>query len=255
MESNRPVAPGSRAESSWRGLDSSIELALESWKRGSRPVGLLFSGGVDSSLLAWELRGATDFQLLTVGVPGSRDLASGRSAAQLLGLPWTAMEVSRPLIGEIAREIEPELADCSAVDRSVQTALAVALARSPARELLCGQGIDELFGGYAHFHGLSIEAAARRSDEDLDKLLRRDWPRTLRIAGRFHRAIAAPYLSNEFLSAVRELPSAQRFDPSVPKAFFRGWSVHRGVPESLALRPKRAMQYGTGIDRVLRRTA
>ncbi len=242
-------------EPSWQVLDSAIERALEPWKHGSRPLGLLFSGGVDSSLLAWELRGASDLRLLTVGVPGSRDLTSGHSAAELLGLPWTGIEVVRAALGEIVHEIEPELADLSAVDRSVQASLAAALARAPPRTLLCGQGIDELFGGYAHFRGLSSSAAARRSDEDLEKLLRRDWPRTLRVAEHFQRALEAPYLSTEFLSAVRQLPSTQRFDPSVPKAFFRGWAVHRGLCETLALRPKRAMQYGSGIDRALRQGA
>ncbi len=236
----------------WLGLDSAIDFVLRPRKVGTRPVGLLFSGGVDSSLLAWELRDVPRLALLTVGLAGSRDLDAGRVVAQQLALPWTGIEIDRLEVHEVARGIYSELNGLSAVDRSVQTSLAVALARAPRIPLLCGQGVDELFGGYSHFRGLPPDVAARRSEEDLEKLLSRDWPLTLRIAGKLGHSLEAPYLNAQFLAAVRQVPPADRLDPTVPKAFFRAWAVHRGLPEALAARPKRAMQYGSGIDRILR---
>lgn len=233
-------------------LDRAVDEILRPWKERDDPVVVLFSGGVDSSLLAWELRGSRRLRLLTVGAPESSDLVTAHEAARILHLRWTGREIGRSAVQRIAHDLEPELAGLSGVDRSVQVALAVALAETPRSPLLCGQGIDELFGGYAHYRGLGPEHAARRSTADLEKLLSQDWPRTVRIAARFDRAVTAPYLDPRFVASALALPAEQRLASGPPKAWFRSFARRRGLPEILATRPKRAFQYSSGFDRVLR---
>ncbi len=236
------------------GLDRAIDRTVHDRFGSAESPGILFSGGVDSSLLAWELREAPGLTLVTVGVTGSPDLAAARSAADRLALRWYPVTVAPDEVHEIGRRIDPETRGASPTSRPVLVALACAIARSPVATLLCGQGIDELFLGYAHFHGLDAEAAARRVEADLARAQDDDGPRTRRIARRFDRTVHAPFLEPEFVAAALAIPIEHRMPSPVPKDLFRRFAEHRGLPAELAARPKRAVQYGTGIERVLRAT-
>jgi len=225
---------------------------LARWRTAGGPLALLFSGGVDSSLIAWELRDRPLLTLSTVGTIGSPDLVAAEEGARLLKLPWAPSVVAAEKVREIARQVDPQLEGLPPVRHSVLLSFATAVAHAPEGPLLCGQGADELFLGYAHYRGLGPNEAERRSTEDLDLAISEDWPRAAHIARTLGRTVHAPYLSPEFVAAARSVPVEQRLPVPEPKAFFRDWARHRGLPELLASRPKRALQYGSGIDRILR---
>jgi len=233
-------------------LDAALDRSLGALRATAGPLTVLFSGGVDSSLLAWELRAREGLLLLTVGTVRSPDFEAGRTAAARLGLPWIAATVGATELDRMAARLAVHLTGCDSLTRSVVLAIALALDGSPPGPAIVGQGIDELFLGYAHFRGLSPADASARSDADLDRLERRDWPLTQRVAAHLDRTVLAPYLDPGFVAAARAVAVERRLADPVPKAFFRAWAVHRGLPEDLARRPKRALQYGSGIDRLLR---
>jgi asparagine synthase (glutamine-hydrolysing) len=220
---------------------------------GGPPRSLLFSGGVDSGLLAWELRSDPSLTLSTIGLDGSADAAAAGPAAHELGLPWTFDRVTAAEVEAVARRIESETRSLGPTARAVEVAFTLAVERAPPGVVVCGQGADELFFGYAHYRGLDLQAAAVRGEKDLENLLTDAWPRTRRIAASLGRRIEAPYLHPEFIEAAREISVDLRLDGPVPKQAFREFARRRGLPDSLALRPKKALQYGTGVDRALRR--
>ena len=230
-------------------LDRAVDRALAVWKEPGTPLTVLFSGGVDSGLLAWELRNRDRTTLFTVGVPGAPDLTVAEAAARVLGLPWRGSAVGPADLAESARSWRTELDRRPPGLRGLHLALAVAIERSPPGAILCGQGIDELFLGYAHFRGLTDEAATVRAAADLKRLQEEDWPATQRLADRSARRLEAPFLDPAFISAAVAVPIARRSAGRPTKAFWRGWAAHRGLPPEIGERPKRAMQYGSGIDR------
>ena len=234
-------------------MDAALEAALEPFRSEGSEFGVLFSGGVDSALLAWELRTGPRVTLSTVGTPRSPDLSAAAAGAAVLGIPWTPVTVGNPEVLELARQVEGETRGLSPTARSVQVAFALAVQRAPVRTLLCGQGVDELFLGYAHYRGLSAPDAKRRSEQDLKGVLTDDWPRSQRIARQLGKTVEAPFLNSRFIAAALAVPISLRLPQPVPKSFFRDFARHRGLPESLADRPKRALQFGSGVDRVLRR--
>jgi asparagine synthase (glutamine-hydrolysing) len=217
------------------------------------PTTLLFSGGVDSGFIAWEFRHRSGLTLSTVGVPGSHDLRAAESAARTLDLPWHGVPVSAEEVGSVAHELADELTGLGPTSRSVHVAFSLALRNAPEGKVLCGQGADELFLGYAHFRGLSEPDAGRRALVDLDRLRTEDWPRSVRIAKRWGRTLTAPYLEPAFVDAATRIPIAARMPGTAAKSLFRSWTRHRGLPVSIAERPKRALQFGSGVDRVLAR--
>ncbi len=234
-------------------LDRAWSGALGRWRNTDEPISLLFSGGVDSAVLAWELRRAPGLSLLTVGRAGSSDLAQARDVAARLGRPWRGHEISEDEVRRMRATVEDELAGVRRPMLSVFVAFALAVERTPPGTVLCGQGADELFLGYAHFRGLDAEAALLRSERDLARLQQEDWPRAVRLARRLGRDVEAPYLDPAFVAAARSVPIEARLPRPEAKAFLRAWARERGAPEFVVERPKRAFQYGSGLDRVVRR--
>jgi asparagine synthase (glutamine-hydrolysing) len=216
-------------------------------------VTLLYSGGLDSSLLAWLLRARLATRLLTVGVPGAPDLSAGSAGAQLIGLPWS----SRELAPERVARSQPALV----VDRrsppsplwSVQVALDLALDATEDATVMVGQGADELFWGYAHFRGLTPTEGRRRAQADLDRLLTVDWPATIGTAARHGRRLLAPYLDPRLVALAQSLDPEELSWTLESKPLLRAAAHRLGLPPPLAGRPKKAMQYGTGVDAILRR--
>ena len=232
-------------------FDEVFSSSIRPWKDGSDPLSLLFSGGVDSGLIGWELRDRPNFVLSTVGTPGSPDLDAARTGAVVIGARWAPSELTAADVREVSQRIAREVEGLPRTARSVLVSFALALERTPSHQVLCGQGADELFLGYAHYRGLDAEAAAARSESDLRQLLESDWPASQRIASQLGRAVAAPYLDPEFIAAARSIPIERRMPDPAPKAFFREWATRRGLPPSIAFRPKRALQFGSGVDRLV----
>ncbi len=234
-------------------LSRAWDVALRRLEAIEGPVVVLFSGGVDSGFLAWELRHRPATSLATIGAPGSESLQWAETAARRIGLPWSSTAVTVDAVLEIRARLAEWVGGASAVERSVRTALAFAVAHAPPGHLVCGQGVDELFLGYAHFRGLDRDSAIRRADSETAALLAREWPRTFALASHLGRSISAPFLEPEFVRAATRLPAELRVRDHPPKETFRRWAASRGLPAEIADRPKRALQFSSGVDRVLGR--
>lgn len=232
-------------------LDRGLEVALGRWRESTEPVTVLASGGVDSGLLAWELRTRPNVTRLTVGVEGSPDLREAEESSRHIPGAWLRVVLTVEEIRATGERVGVPPGGLSRVERGVLTALAVAIEHAPSRTVLCGQGADELFLGYAHFRGLGLREAASRSEADLSRLRERDWPLARDLARSLGHELFAPYLDPEFVRAALSYPIEQRLPGDEPKRLFRRWAVHRGLPAAVAGRPKRALQYGSGVDRAV----
>jgi asparagine synthase (glutamine-hydrolysing) len=226
-----------------------LSAAVADATHGLERVSLLFSGGLDSSLLAYLLPADLPATLVTIGTPGAADLEAARDAALRLGRSLDIHALDPPEIQAAWQRWEPELGAVREPTRSVAFAFLLAMGAAPSGPVLCGQGADELFYGYAHFRGLSIEAARRRSTEDLAALERVEWPRAVRIGRSLGREPRAPYLD------IRVRAAAAEFAPPVPgeppKVALRRVAALAGLPTELVERPKRALQYGSGVSKAL----
>lgn len=118
------------------------------------PVGILLSGGVDSSLVtAMAVRHSRQVRTFTIGFPGygkldefpyARLIAGhfGTEHAELVANPTTA-----DLIPRLARQFDEPMVDSS----MIPTWLVSHLVRQHCTVALGGDGGDELFGGYEHY--------------------------------------------------------------------------------------------------------
>jgi asparagine synthase (glutamine-hydrolysing) len=154
-----PLAHGSAVDE-LRLLDE-LEDLLEESVRGQLaadvPVGVLLSGGVDSSLItAMAVRTARRVKTFTVGFPdfGTHDesaharLIAGHFRTEHLELE--ADRVAPAVLDVLARQYDEPIVDSS----MIPTFLVSRLVRQHCTVALGGDGGDELFGGYSHYNRL-----------------------------------------------------------------------------------------------------
>lgn len=138
-------------------LEVLLEDAVRRQMVADVPVGVLLSGGVDSSLItAMAVRSSSQVQTFTIGFPGHGKLDEtehARLVARHLGTRHTelmANDASADLLPRLARQFDEPMVDSS----MIPTFLVSQLVRQHCTVALGGDGGDELFGGYGHYSRL-----------------------------------------------------------------------------------------------------
>jgi asparagine synthase (glutamine-hydrolysing) len=162
---NRPD-PSATAEDLVRELQQLLEGSVRRQLVADVPVGVLLSGGLDSSLVTAMAAkvGGRRIKTFTVAFPGHGSLDEGpyaRLVADHFGTEHhelVAEPASVSMLPALARQWDEPLADHSIVP----SAMLSKLVRSSVTVALGGDGGDELFGGYPHYNFLSALARVKR---------------------------------------------------------------------------------------------
>ena len=138
-------------------LEALLEDAVRRQMVADVPVGVLLSGGVDSSLItAMAVRTSSQVQTFTIGFHGHGKLDEtehARLIARHFGTRHTelmAEDVTEDLMPRLARQFDEPMLDSSIIP----TFLVSQLVRQHCKVALGGDGGDELFGGYSHYSRL-----------------------------------------------------------------------------------------------------
>lgn len=138
-------------------LESLLEDAVRGQMVADVPVGVLLSGGVDSSLVtAMAVRASSKVQTFTIGFPGHGKLDETEHARLItrhFGTRHTeliAEDATVDLLPHLARQFDEPMVDSS----MIPTFLVSQLVRQHCTVALGGDGGDELFGGYGHYSRL-----------------------------------------------------------------------------------------------------
>ena len=126
-----------------------------------------------------------------------------------------------------------------------------------AKVLLLGQLADELFGGYAKY-GEALreqgEAAARSMmDEDLLAYPSRGRVRDMAACGGTIEA-RLPFEDEALMRFASEIPVAYKIRGDERKVILRRAALLLGVPHEIAIVPKKAAQYSSGIQKLVVRS-
>jgi asparagine synthase (glutamine-hydrolysing) len=205
-----------------------------------------FSGGVDSSLVA-KLAG---LPCLAIGRAGSHDLAQARKAAGALDLACEFVEITGQDVQEALDAILPVIPYPGPVDTAI--AITQYLITRSASELghkrvLSGQGADELFGGYARY--MDSEDLGQELEKDVAGL-RHQLFRDQSVAGLNRTFLSLPYMDIRVVRAAQAIPPSDMIQDGVRKRPLRMVAA-RHLPPEIAYHEKKAMQYGTGVWKLL----
>ena len=226
--------------------------------------GVLFSGGVDSSLVALlAKRECEDTLLITAASAHSKDFKKAKEIASTLSIEHTLIQFNVDTVWEILPEVIYAIETSKRMD--VEIAIPFYLAAEVAKEedcevLVSGQGPDELFAGYARYEKSYMNNGAQKVREELWS----DFSVTheLNIA-RDERAIAYhgvesffPYLDEKFSDIALSAPIEFLLDPNRSpsrKILFRDLARKMGLPDDIANAQKHATQYSSGSSKVLQK--
>lgn len=147
-------------------LDGLLAGAVKMQMLADVPVGILLSGGVDSSLVTAMAARTSPIPVhtFTISFPESRSFDEGPFARQIashFGTVHTeliAEPASVELLPHLARQFDEPIGDSSIVP----TYMVSKLIRQHATVALGGDGGDELFGGYPHYSLLLRQERPRR---------------------------------------------------------------------------------------------
>ncbi len=227
-------------------------------------VGVCFSGGLDSGTLAQVIRKfSTKAVLVVVGTPGSVDV--GR--AEFWSKKWKMRLVKKELSPE---KIKENYALAGTIlekkDHIQQTLGAVNLSiaqlahENGIKTLFVGSGADELFCGYGAFEKCRnnpIECERLRK-EKVENVEAHDVMREKKCADHYGITLHAPYLDAEFAKEALKIPAIQNLQGKYGKwrkNALRTLAEKMGVPEEIVTAPKKAMQYGSGVAKVVKKAS
>lgn len=138
-------------------METLLEDAVRRQMIADVPVGVLLSGGVDSSLItAMAVRASTQVQTFTVGFPThlkQDETEHARLIARYFGTCHTELmadAATADLLPLLASQFDEPIIDSS----MIPTFLVSQLVRQHCTVALGGDGGDELFGGYGHYSNL-----------------------------------------------------------------------------------------------------
>lgn len=220
-----------------------------------------FSGGIDCSLIGAI---ASGLPLCTVGLKGSHDVRAARHAAKLMGSEkrHIVYEVEEKEVSEVLPEViyAVESYDPMTVSIAIPVyILAREVRRSGYRVLLSGQGADELFAGYARYEeSFRNGRLAEELDHDLRHIYEVNLERDDAATMAHGVELRVPYLDMSVINI------AQKIDPSLKvyrdsKDYIRKYILRKmsknHLPHEISFAPKKAIQYGTSVQKSLERLA
>ncbi|OVE86278.1 asparagine synthase C-terminal domain-containing protein [Natronolimnobius baerhuensis] len=237
-------------------LDDAIQTAHSAATAAERDIAVAFSGGVDSALVAELL----DAPLYVVGFPDSHDIEAARTAAEAMGRDLTVVDLEPADLERAVPKIVRATGRTNAMDIQIALPLYLVGERVAADgfdALAVGQGADELFGGYEKVvrldHRVDAETtrgAVREQIQSLSEQLPRD-VLAIRATG---LEPVAPLLHDAVVDAALRLPDDLLADEETRKRGFRQ-VASRYLPDDVAMRDKKAVQYGSLVAREIDRLA
>ncbi len=234
--------------------DELLRTLTEGLERLSKErTAVLFSGGLDSSLLTALAKPICELRLYTVGYPGSHDLEAGRKGAEELGLLWEHILLNDDILRKAIAHLRDQVGVADPVTISFEVPLYVVCRKVTEKVLLSGQGADELFGGYARYSSMSPAELGEARIADVKRLLFEGYLREVRMAQFFGKMLACPYLDPRVIEAGLSIPPEELFGEMGNKQPLR--RIAQGMGLSAAKAPKKAAQYGSGVMKAMKRMA
>lgn len=223
-----------------------LKSKLKEAVKRSRADGILLSGGLDTSILAFVARPSTGF---TVALKGSlaSDLVYSEKIAKFLGIQHKKMEFAT----EEALATLPEVIRIlKTFDLALPNDLSIYFALKLAKEnnvssVMTGDGADELFAGYSYM--------AELPPKDLKRYIRRLSQNWHFSANELGRALGIetrqPFLDKEFVRFALEISPELKAKDGVGKYVLRK-SFEDLLPPEIVWRRKEPIEYGSGSTKL-----
>ena len=223
-------------------------------------IGVAFSGGVDSTLLAKLVKDlGYDVHLLTIGFHDSHDINFSKEVNEILNFPHSVSEIDPENFKETSDKIHRLIKtdNLSWNENSIAFYYVAELAqKNGLSAVVTANGIDELFCGYNSYR----EAIKTGEDEVVkminDKLKNEEEMMTAvnAVTAEFGVRMIQPFLLPNFIDYAKKIPVSEKIhgsDDMKRKHPIRALAMDYDIPEVSAQKQKKALQYGSQIHKSL----
>jgi asparagine synthase (glutamine-hydrolysing) len=225
-----------------------------------------FSGGLDSSIVAYlASKLGLKVNLLHVSMENQPETEEAIEASEKLDLPLQVdlfkdsdLENTLPQVVALIEEPDP-------IKASIGLPfywLAEKVSEARFHVMLAGQGADELFGGYQRYVKEyckdGVEKVRKTMFDDVANIFESNLERDLKITGYFDVELRLPFASFDVAEFALTLPIECKMEPkedTLRKLVLRKIALNVGLPRLLVDKPKKAVQYSTGINDAIKRVA
>ena len=243
-----------------------LEESIRRRTRDVKEVAVAFSGGLDSSLVAYLAdKVGMKVNLLHVSMENQAETEEAIEVSNQLNLPLQVHLFKDSDVEETLPKAVALIEEADPIKASVGLPFywaAEEASEAGYRVMLAGQGADELFGGYQRYVTEyckdGSEAVRKTMFNDVVKIHESNLERDLKITDFHDVELRLPFASFELaqfaLSVPIECKMEQKPD-TLRKLVLRKVALNVGMPASVVDKPKKAVQYSTGINDAIKRVA
>jgi asparagine synthase (glutamine-hydrolysing) len=237
------------------------EMIVESIRKKSgdlRRVAVAYSGGVDSAVLASSCRLAgLEVELFTVTMKNDGEFEHAKRSGKAIGLPLATKQHSLADLKEAIPKVisRVEKPDLTSIAIAVPVLWTAQLAREQdLQAIFVGEGADEMFGGYDRYISAyqreGPDVANRLMTGDVQNLHQSSLERDEQATAGCKVELRCPFIDRPLIRYVLSLPMNLRIggvQEADQKLVLREVARLQGIPDFIAKKPKRAVQYTTGV--------
>lgn len=236
-------------------------------KKTKKEIGVLFSGGVDSTLICYVLKkNNISFTAASIGFRDNDEqkLPDDIYSSRIISKKYDFKRVEKiydfeeieNLFSETVKILGNDLVNVVNVGVGSVEIAGVKLLKetNPDIELVFGGlGSEEIYAGYQRHHN-----AINKHEEcwnGLRNMYERDLLRDFAISKAFEIEWAVPFLEKNLIALSMNIPVELKITEQDNKIILREAAVKLGLEKEFAFRPKQAAQYGSRTDKAILKLA
>jgi asparagine synthase (glutamine-hydrolysing) len=240
-------------------FDSVVESVTTEVDEG---LGIAFSGGVDSCLLAVVCKKLElNPILLTIGFSNSQDINYSKIISSKIGAPHFVLEISEDDFLSTSQRIRSTIQckNTSHIENCIAFYYIAKLASiNGIKIVLTANGFDELFCGYDKFRSIFSLGESNIEKAIEDRILKeQELMKEINLTtGSFRVRFKQPFLSLKFISVSKMIPTNYKIIGSndyLRKHILRKIALSLDLPSEAVIRRKKAIQYSSLIHKNYKR--
>jgi len=246
-------------------LQKLLQISVNKRILGLKEVAVAFSGGLDSSILAFLANKKTDVNLIHVSMENGSETEYAKQAAEQLNLPIHVHFYNEENLKKILAEVLWLIEEPNPVNTSIGIPMywtANAASKMGFKVMLAGQGADELFGGYRRYVSDYLKYGGGKLHKiffgDIIKMHETNFERDCKICSFHNVELRLPFATFQIAKFATNLPielKIERCKNGLRKLVLRKAAEAMGLPQFIVNQPKKAIQYTTGVNKALKKLA
>lgn len=247
-------------------LSSLLQKFVKQTVSGLKEVAVAFSGGLDSSIIVFLVKKfGVEAHLTSVSLKNQPEIEHVKKAAEALNLPLHIHVYSEKAVEEVLPKVLWLIEDANPVKTSIGIPVfwtAEEATKMGFRVMFAGQGADELFGGYKRYlkdyMRYGEEPVQKTIFKDIAEMYENNFERDSKICNFHNVELRLPFATFQLAKFAASLPLQLKIESPndmLRKTVLRKVAEDIGLPRFIVKKPKRAIQYATGVNKVIKKLA